>query len=107
MGNSSDPNNLDGRKKSSDRLAPNSSAGRRGEIPEGKVVMTLVKAKDLVKSDLIGKSDPYAVLTYGLQKHKTPVVRNTQNPTWNHEAPFLVPDGDDETVNIEVFDCDK
>jgi len=110
--NSSDPDNLYGRKKSSDPLNSNSSAGGRGsglddEIPEGKMVMTLVKAKDLIKSDLVGKSDPYAVLTYGLQKHKTPVVKNTQDPTWNHKAPFLIPDGDDKTVNIEVFDSDK
>merc|ERR1712013_827243 len=41
------------------------------------------------------------------QKHKTPVVKNTQDPTWNHKAPFLIPDGDDKTVNIEVFDSDK
>eukprot|EP00092_Neocalanus_flemingeri_P025254 GFUD01027386.1.p1 GENE.GFUD01027386.1~~GFUD01027386.1.p1 ORF type:complete len:4003 (+),score=946.67 GFUD01027386.1:1015-12009(+) len=106
---SEDPNSTSGRHGSED---PNSTSGRlgsdiNGEVPEGKVVMTLVKAKDLIKSDLIGKSDPYAVLTYGLQQHKTPAAKNTQDPIWNHEAPFLIPDGDDRTVNIEVFDSDK
>ena len=109
---SSDPDNLYGRKKSAEPPNPNSSADRRsseidGEMPEGKTVMTLAKAKDLIKSDLVGNSDPYAVLTYGLQKHKTPVVKNTQDPTWNHKAPFLIPDGDDKTVNLEVYDSDK
>jgi len=114
--NTSDPlghdRNQPGIMKKRGSVDPHSTSGRRGsdldgEVPEGKVVMTVVKAKDLIKSDLIGKSDPYAALTYGLQQQKTPVCKNTQDPVWNHEAPFLIPDGDDQTVTIEVFDSDK
>jgi hypothetical protein len=38
----------------------------------------LIKAAKLVKSDLIGKSDPYAVLKYGTQMVKTQTINNTQ-----------------------------
>merc|ERR1711915_879464 len=76
-------------------------------LPEGQVSINLIKAKDLIKSDMIGKSDPYAILSFGSQKYKTPKEKNTQNPEFNYEARFDVPDGPDQTVNIEIFDSDK
>lgn len=54
----------------------------------------LIKAKDLIKTDMIGKSDPYAVLKYGNQKDKTKVAKNTQNPLWNHSSDFDLDVGD-------------
>ena len=77
------------------------------QLPEGQLDVKLLKAKDLIKSDVFGKSDPYAVLSFGQQKDKTPVAKNTQNPVWNHESQFGLPDGADQTLNIEVFDSDK
>ena len=56
--------------------------------------MDLIKAKNLIKSDLIGKSDPYAVLKYGDQQDKTIVVNNTQNPQWDHGSDFDMELGD-------------
>ena len=44
----------------------------------GIMAIKLLKAKELVKSDMIGKSDPYAVLKYGQQVVKTSTVNNTQ-----------------------------
>ena len=41
-----------------------------------------------------------------VKKHKTPVIKDTQDPAWNHKAPFLIPGGDDKTVNLEVYDSD-
>ena len=41
-----------------------------------------------MKTDLMGKSDPYAVLSYDGQKDKTPVIKNSQNPQWNHTSDF-------------------
>ena len=76
-------------------------------LPEGQVNVKLIKAKDLIKADMFGKSDPYAVLKYGNQKDKTNVAKNTQNPEWNHDSNFDVPDGPDQTLTIEVFDSDK
>ncbi len=48
----------------------------------------LIRAKDLINSDAIGKSDPYAVLKFCNQQDKTPVVKNTQNPKWDHSSDF-------------------
>ena len=56
----------------------------------------LIKAKDLVKGDVIGKSDPYAVLKHANQEDKTPVMKNTQNPKWDHSSDFSTnPDAND------------
>merc|ERR1719278_1057618 len=92
-----------------DNLLSGSGQGNGGEsaLPSGKAKLQLVKAKDLMKSDIIGKSDPYAVVKYGRQQDKTKVIKNTQEPQWNHETEFDVPDGDSRTFNIEVFDSDK
>jgi len=38
------------------------------DIPAGNLHFEIKEAKDLVKGDIVGKSDPYAVLTYGDKK---------------------------------------
>ena len=108
-----------GRGESADRLNPN---GRRkastdpdslhgllpdGSIPEGTAVVSVVKARGLAKADLIGKSDPYAVLAYGKQQKKTPVIKNTLEPQWDFTAEFKIPDEGDETIHLEVYDSNK
>merc|ERR1712098_406293 len=67
----------------------------------------VIKAKELVKADLIGKSDPYAVIKHGSQKFTTKVIKNTQTPEWNYEAQVTIPDQGDKTVTIEIFDSDR
>merc|ERR1711915_131913 len=87
-----------------------SDSGRKidkEDIPKGVAYINLIKAKELIKSDMVGKSDPYAILSYGKQKDKTKVIKNTQEPQWNHKTKFNVPDGDSRTFKIEVFDSDK
>ena len=72
---------------------PSSLAGsKKSEILgdyDGPILhVDLIRAKDLVKGDLIGKSDPYAVLRHDGQQDKTPVMKNTQNPKWDHSSDF-------------------
>ena len=55
-------------------------------LPNGKVKLNLIKTKDLIKADLIGKSDPYAIIKYEKQLQKTKTIKNTLEPQWNHEA---------------------
>ena len=88
---------------------PPGNKGVPGELgPEGGVArINIIKAKDLVKSDLIGKSDPYAVIKYGTQKDKTPVVKNSQNPEWNHTTELKVPEDGANKISLEVFDQDR
>jgi hypothetical protein len=72
-----------------------------------KVVLNLIKAKDLIKADMIGKSDPYAILKYGKQTYKTDVVKNDLNPEWNYSAEFTIPEGNEKNIIIDVYDADK
>ena len=58
----------------------------------------LIKGRNLIKSDLIGKSDPYAVLKYGDQSDKTKVVKNNLNPQWDHASDFDMDLGDNENL---------
>ena len=73
----------------------------------GKVHVGLIAAQDLMKTDTIGKSDPYAILSHGNQKFRTNTVKNSQNPEWNYDADFNVPDGGDDTIRVDIFDADK
>ena len=69
-------------------------SGALGDYDGPLLHVDLIKAKNLIKADMIGKSDPYAVLKYADQKDKTNVAKNTQNPEWNHSSDFEL-DGDD------------
>ena len=71
-------------------------SGALGNMPnladhDGPILhVDLVKAKNLIKTDMIGKSDPYAVLKYADQMDKTDVVKNNQNPQWDHSSDFAM-----------------
>merc|ERR1719431_1449079 len=78
----------------------------KGIPKKATAVVTVVSARDLIKADRIGNSDPYAVLVYGKQMSKTDIVRNNQNPTWNFEAEFDVLDGKVQPIQIKVYDRD-
>ena len=45
----------------------------------GIMAIKLLKGKELVKADLIGKSDPYAVIRHGAQKYTTKANHHTIN----------------------------
>merc|ERR1712013_516795 len=77
------------------------------EIPAGKINLNIHEGKDLVKADLIGKSDPYAVVTYGNDKVKTKTIKNNLNPEWNFETDIPVQENGPNNRKIEVFDSDK
>ena len=73
----------------------------------GKIHISLMEARDLAKSDLMGKSDPYAILSHGNQKFKTNRVKNTQNPKWNYDVDFNVPDQGDDRIKVDIYDSDR
>ena len=62
---------------------------------DGKARVNIIKANDLVKSDLVGKSDTYALVKYSTQEYKTSTTKNSQNPQRDFPADFDVPDGGD------------
>ena len=73
-------------------------AGQLAADFDGKLHVDLIKAKNLMKTDLTGKSDPYAVLKFGKQKEKTNTIKNTLEPQWDFSTNFKVPDGDANTL---------
>merc|ERR1711974_103477 len=68
-------------------------------------IFTLHSAKDLASMDYMGKSDPYAIISYGSQERRTTTINNNLNPTWNHQVTFDYEENE-PTIDIEVFDED-
>merc|ERR1712013_545402 len=98
-------------KMSPQRDSGSLGAPRSAKSPEseklGKVKLDLLMAKDLIKNDMVGKSDPYAIITHGSQKYKTDILKNTQDPHFNIQCNVDVPDGNDRNISIDLFDADK
>ena len=66
--------------------------------------MTVVKASDLKNKELIGKSDPYAVIhVRPLFKVKTKVVEDNLNPVWNETFELIAEDKETQSLIIEVW----
>jgi hypothetical protein len=56
---------------------------------EGKLVVELFGGRNLIKADLIGKSDPYAVLKLGNQTGKTKTINNSLVSSEDKQLPFF------------------
>ncbi|KAJ7966206.1 synaptotagmin-5-like [Quillaja saponaria] len=75
--------------------------------PVGTLEVKLVQAKELLNKDLIGKSDPFAVLfVRPLQaRTKTSKTMNNQlNPVWNEHFEFIIEDASTQHLTVRVFD---
>ena len=88
----------DGKSRRPGSLAGGKKSGQLGDHDSPVLHIDLIRAKDLIKSDMIGKSDPYAVLRYADQEDKTPVVKNSQNPKWDHKSDFAADPQDNENL---------
>ncbi|XP_042062716.1 synaptotagmin-5-like [Salvia splendens] len=88
----------------------NGGEGNNGRevIVRGVLSVTVISAEDLEPADLMGKADPYVVLTMkktGL-KNKTRVVDECLNPVWNQTFDFVVEDGLHDMLTLELWDHD-
>ncbi|XP_028061740.1 synaptotagmin-5-like [Camellia sinensis] len=81
---------------------------RREVIVRGVLSVTVISAEDLPPADLMGKADPYVVLTMKKTetKKKTWVVNENLNPVWNQTFDFVVEDGLHDMLILEVWDHD-
>ncbi|GLJ15764.1 hypothetical protein SUGI_0259520 [Cryptomeria japonica] len=73
----------------------------------GILQVKLVQAKDLLNKDLIGKSDPFAVLYIRplrerMKKSKT--ISNDLNPIWNEHFEFEVEDVATQHLTVKIYD---
>ena len=72
-------------------------------VGEMKVEVLVKQAKGLQAKDSGGTSDPYAIVSAGKQSFKTPVVKKTLSPVWNHTQQLGVPAGI-KSLKIEIYD---
>ncbi|XP_023348442.1 uncharacterized protein LOC111717154 isoform X2 [Eurytemora carolleeae] len=69
------------------------------------VFLTIHGAKNLPKSDILGKGDPYVIISHGHTQFRSTTKKNTANPEWNFEVNMAVTD--DPVIKITVYDEDK
>lgn len=71
--------------------------------PQGKLIVTVVKANGLKNYEMIGKSDPYAVVHIRpLFKVKTKTIDNNLNPVWDQTFELIAEDKETQSLFIEV-----
>ncbi|CAI0415188.1 unnamed protein product [Linum tenue] len=81
--------------------------GLSDAIEEGILDVKLVQAKELSNKDVIGKSDPFAVVFIRPLRDRTKtskVINNQLNPVWNEHFEFVVEDASTQHLTIRVFD---
>ncbi|CAL8105620.1 unnamed protein product [Prunus armeniaca] len=75
--------------------------------PIGTLEVKLVEAKELTNKDLVGKSDPFAVIFIRPLPDRTKtskVIDNDLNPIWNEHFEFVVEDSTTQHLTIRIFD---
>ncbi|PKA59175.1 Synaptotagmin-5 [Apostasia shenzhenica] len=88
--------------------ADTSTYQKKDVIIRGVLSVTIISAEELPAMDVMGKADPFVVLTMKKteSKNKTRVVNDSLNPTWNQTFDFVVEDGLHDMLILEVFDHD-
>merc|ERR1711974_348958 len=66
----------------------------------------VVGARNLEKSGMFGKADPYIVVSHKDKKKTSATINNDLNPQWNFENTFVVSKSPKETLRFEVYDKD-
>ncbi|XP_027356405.1 synaptotagmin-4-like [Abrus precatorius] len=75
--------------------------------PVGTLDVKLVQAKNLANKDVIGKSDPFAVLFVRPLRDRTKTsktINNQLNPVWNEHFEFTIEDASTQHLTIRIFD---
>ncbi|XP_073226936.1 16 kDa phloem protein 2-like [Cicer arietinum] len=73
-------------------------------MPRGTLEVILISAKGLDNMDFLNNIDPYVILTYRTQEHKSTVVKGS-NPRWNESFLFTISD-DVCKLNLKLMDKD-
>jgi Ca2+-dependent lipid-binding protein len=78
--------------------------------PVGMLHITIVKASNLRKKDILGKSDPYVKLYLGGATSfgkVTRTVKNSLNPEWNESFKLVVNNPETQSLELHMYDWDK
>lgn len=72
--------------------------------------VNIVRASNLRKMDLLGKSDPYVKLSLSgerLPSKKTSIKMRNLNPEWNEQFKLTVKDPETQVLQLHVYDWEK
>merc|ERR1719458_1539013 len=72
----------------------------------GSLTFCVLRAKNLEKKDILGKSDPFVVVKYNHVEHRSPTMNNNQNPEWNFSQTFEIDGERPGKIQVQVFDDD-
>ncbi|KAJ6853891.1 synaptotagmin-3-like [Iris pallida] len=78
--------------------------------PVGILHVKVVRALNLLKMDILGKSDPYVKLSLSgerLPAKKTSIKMSNLNPEWNEQFKLIVKDPETQVLQLHVFDWEK
>ncbi|CAL9163194.1 synaptotagmin-3-like isoform X1 [Musa acuminata AAA Group] len=78
--------------------------------PVGILHVNVVRASNLLKMDLLGKSDPYVKLSLSgerLPSKKTSIKMRNLNPEWNEQFKLTVKDPETQVLQLHVYDWEK
>ncbi|WJX92739.1 hypothetical protein P8452_74340 [Trifolium repens] len=76
-------------------------------MPRGTLEVVLISAKGLEDNDFLSSIDPYVILTYRAQEHKSSVQEGAgSNPQWNETFLFTVSDSASE-LNLKLMEKDN
>ncbi|KAE7996982.1 hypothetical protein FH972_001658 [Carpinus fangiana] len=78
--------------------------------PVGILHVNVIRARKLLKMDILGTSDPYVKLSLtgdSLPAKKTTIKKNNLNPEWHEKFKLIVKEPHTQVLRFEVYDWDK
>ncbi|XP_019154993.1 PREDICTED: synaptotagmin-3-like [Ipomoea nil] len=78
--------------------------------PVGILHVKVLRARNLIDTDVFSKSDPYVTLNLGkelLSVKKTTVKMDTLDPVWNEDFKLTVKDPDTQVLELHLYDWEK
>jgi len=70
------------------------------------LLLIVHKARNLARNNKFVKSDPYVVLKYRGQSHKSQTIKSSQDPEWQYEAHIKADMLSSENILLEIYDQD-
>lgn len=84
--------------------------GKAMKRPVGILLVKVVRAMKLRKTDIIGSSDPYVKLKLTddkISRKKTTIKRKNLNPEWDEDFSFVVKEPQTQVLKFSVYDWDQ
>merc|ERR1711962_1320281 len=79
-------------------LSDKSTKEEKVDIDAGHLKLIIHSGSNLIKTDIIGKSDPYVVVEHNKKKFKPKTVKNNQNPHWDFVVDWEIAEKFDEDI---------